>query len=330
MSNAPALWLARSRLNVRQLSLLVHLDEKRSVLRAAEAAHLTQPAASKLLATLESGFGAPLFTRHARGVEPTIYGEILIRHARSALAELRQAHEEMSASRSGVTGDASIGTALTSATTMVPAAVAALMRKFPRIRVNIELDFSEALVERLQERKFDMVIARVHNSQRLDDIEFEPLGEEPHGIVARSGHPLAKKRGLALADLAGQTWVLPPSGNVLRDRISGLFLQQRLEPPHQVVETSALPIITSLLRMSDMVAPLAIEVVRPYLESRVLTALRLDLDLRLGVAGILTLRGHRMSPAASAMLTELRAAAAVQYAGRTVAPKASPKRPNAN
>ncbi|HVR92563.1 MAG TPA: LysR substrate-binding domain-containing protein [Casimicrobiaceae bacterium] len=321
MATASSDWLTRSRLNARQLSLLVQLDEKRSVLHAAEAAYLTQPAASKFLTGLEDALGVPLFTRHARGVEPTLYGEILVRHARGALAELRQAHEELAAARSGLTGEVSIGTTVTSATNLVPTAVTAVKKAFPRIRVNIDLDFSEALVRRLLDREFDIVIARLHHSPGAEELDFETLAEDPHGIAARVDHPLARKRGLALRDLVEQTWVMPPAGNVMRDRLTQLFLQKRLDLPHQVVETAALPIITSLLRMSEMVAPLPTDVVRPYCESGVLTMLPLSLDLRLGAAGIITRREHRFSPAAKVMLTALRKAAAAQYSGKIVRPK---------
>ena len=321
MTTAPSDWLARSRLNARQLSLLVHLDEKRSVLHAADAAYLTQPAASKFLKGLEDALGVALFTRHARGVEPTPYGEILVRHARGALAELRQAHEELAAARSGLAGEVSIGTAITSATNLVPIAVTAVKKQFPRIRVNIDLGFSEALVRRLLEREFDIVIARLHRPPRVEGLDFETLAEDPHGIVARAGHPLARKRGLTLRDLVDQTWVLPPPGNVMRDRLTQLFLANRLDLPHQVVETAELPIITSLLRMSEMVAPLPTEVVRPYRESGILTMLPLSLDLRLGAAGIITRREHRFSPAANVMLTALRKAAAEQYSRKNVKAK---------
>src|SRR5689334_7258337 len=104
-------WLARSRLSAKQLALLVQLDEKRSVLHAAEASHLTQPAASKALGQLEEALGVPLFDRHARGVVPTPYGEILVRHARSVLAELKQTHDELEAARFGLSGEVKIGTA---------------------------------------------------------------------------------------------------------------------------------------------------------------------------------------------------------------------------
>src|SRR2546422_8302370 len=159
MATASSDWLTRSRLSARQLSLLVHLHEKRSVLHAADAAYLTQPAASKFLTGLEDALGVPLFTRHARGVEPTLYGEILVRHARGALAELRQAHEELAAARSGLIGEVSIGTTVTSATNLVPIAVTAVKKQFPRIRVNIDLGFSEALVRRLFGREIDYRIS---------------------------------------------------------------------------------------------------------------------------------------------------------------------------
>jgi DNA-binding transcriptional LysR family regulator len=66
-----------------------------------------------------------------------------------------------------------------------------------------------------------------------------------------------------------------------------------------------------------MVAPLAIEVVRPYCETGVLRLLPIRLDLRLGAAGIITRRGRDLSPGAAAMLKELREAAARLYPGKS-------------
>ena len=302
-----------SRLKTRQLILLIHLDDRRSILRAAEAANMTQPAASKLLAELEDTLGVALFVRHARGVEPTWYGEVLLRRARNALMELRQAQDEIADLKSGLTGHASIGTVLTSATSLVPMAVAELKAGNPRLLVNIEMDFSEVLVRQLLGGKFDMVVARIYQPERLAELNFEAFGEEPHAMYARANHPLVRKRGLRLAELVGQTWVLPPRGNVLRDRLAVLFLEQRLELPKQVVEASSLPLIISLLQMSEMVSALPSGVVRPYCESGVLKQMPIKLDLRLGEAGIVTRRDQELSPGALAMLAVLRAVAARLY-----------------
>ena len=318
MLKTPIDWLARSRLTARQLALIVQLDAKGSVLHAAEAAHMTQPAASRLLQTIEDALGVALFERHPRGVVTTPYGEVLVRHARAALVEFKQAHEEVEALASGIAGEVRIGTAVTSATDLVPMAVAQLAARHPRVRVAIELGFSEALVGQVLERDLDIAIARLHPSRELTAVDFTALGEEPHGLIARTRHPLARRKSLELADLVGYTWILPPRGNVLRDHLSMLFLQKGIEFPHQVVETSALPVISSLLRISDMVAPLALEVVRPYFETRLLTRLPLRLDLRLGAAGIVTRRGHELSPGAQAMMTELRAVASRLYPRKVV------------
>ena len=271
---------------------------------------MTQPAASKLLRELEQTLGVELFVRHTRGVAPTWYGEILVRHARSVLAELKHAFDEVSALKSGLSGQAAIGTVITSATDLVPQAVAILKQRFPQVLISIEMDFSEALLHRLQEGELDMVIARIHNPLDLTELHFEPLEEAPHAMVARAGHPLARKRGLRWDALVPQTWVIPPPGNVMRDRLTLLLLEQGLEMPRQIVETSSLPVITSLLEISDMIAPLPEEVVRPYCTSGILTQLPIRLDLRLGPAGIITRRDHKLSPGARATLSVLREEAA--------------------
>jgi DNA-binding transcriptional LysR family regulator len=302
-----------TRLKTRQLTLLLHLDERRSILRAAEAANMTQPAASKLLAELEDAVGAPLFVRHARGVEPTWFGDVLVRHARNAMMELHQAQEEIADLKSGLTGHASIGTVVTSATSLVPMAVAELKVRSPQLLVNIEMDFSEVLVRQLLDGKFDIVIARIYRPDRLAELNFEPFGEEPHAMYARASHPLVRERGLGLKDLVGQTWVLPPPGNVLRERLNLLFLGDRVDLPKRVVETSSLPVIISLLQMSEMVSALPSEVVRPNCEAGALKELPIRLDLRLGEAGIITRRDKELSPGALAMLETLRVVAARLY-----------------
>src|SRR5436305_2022769 len=91
--------LIRSRLKMRQIALLAHLDEERCVIRAAQAIGMTQPAASKLLREIEDALQVRLFDRHARGIVPTSCGEILVRHARSILSEIHVAQQEIATLR---------------------------------------------------------------------------------------------------------------------------------------------------------------------------------------------------------------------------------------
>src|SRR5436190_22371588 len=152
-------WLRRGRIKTRQIVLLVHLDEHRSVLRAAEAANMTQPAASKMLTGLESALGVALFERHPRGVVPTWYGEILVRHARAVLADMSHAQEEIIALQSGLSGQAAIGAVVNPATNLVPLAIGLLKQNHPQIMVRAEVDTSDVLIRTLDEAKLDIAVA---------------------------------------------------------------------------------------------------------------------------------------------------------------------------
>jgi DNA-binding transcriptional LysR family regulator len=305
--------LIRSRLKTRQLALLVHLDEERCVVRAAEAAGMTQPAASKLLREIETGLDVKLFERHARGVAPTWYGEILVRHARLALSEISLAHEEIAALKAGLSGKAAIGTVVNPGTNLVPMAVARVKQQHPNILISVDIDFSKPLVERLLQGHLDMLVARVLDSRGAESLSFEPLADERLAVIARRHHPLAGKPDLQLEDLVPQPWILPAAGSLVRDKLVSVFLQRGLALPNNIVETSSLPVITSLLRTTNMIAPLPEECVQPYCESGELTVLVDDLGLKLGLFGIIVRRRHTLSPGAQIMLRALRETAAVLY-----------------
>lgn len=314
--------MTRGRLKTRHIVLLVHLDEQRSVLQAAKAAHMTQPGASKLLAELEESLGVQLFRRHARGVEPTWYGEIMMRHARSALAEMDRAQDEIAALRSGLTGQVAIGAVVNPGMNVVPIAVASLKEHHPRVLVRIEIDNSEMLVRRLLSGELDIVVARLPGSHGVGELSFEGLAEEKHRVIARAGHPLAGKRRLDLGDLVDQPWILPPSGSVLRDRLDSTFVHRGLGPPRNVVETATLTVITSLLQRTDMLSALQEETIEPYCRAGLLTILPVTLAIRMEPFGIITRRDHQISPCAEALLKALREAAALMYAKPAATPAA--------
>jgi DNA-binding transcriptional LysR family regulator len=298
---------------MRQLALLTHLDEERCVLRAAEAAGMTQPAASKLLREFEDALQVKLFERHARGIAPTWYGEILVRHARSILSEIMLAQEEIATLKSGLSGQASVGTVTNPGTNLVPFAVSLLKQKHPGLLVSIELDYSRPLVEKLLQGQLDMIVARILDSRGAEELEFEPLADERHAVIVGAHHPLAGRRDLQLEELVDQPWILPPAGSVLRERLVNVFLQRGLAVPVNVIQTQSLPVITSLLRTSNTVVALPVEAVQPLCQSGVLAILIKDIGVEIGSFGIVTRRGYQLSPGARALLSALRETATKLY-----------------
>src|SRR3569833_547204 len=175
-------FLIRSRLKMRQIALLAHLDDERCVMRAAEAIGMTQPAASKLLREIEEALQVQLFERRARGIVPTSSGEILVRHARSILSEINLAQQELATLKSGLSGQTSLRTVTTPAASLVPAAIAGLKRQHPCLLVTVEVDHSRLLLEKLLQGELDMLVARLPDAAGAAILHFEPLGDERHAV----------------------------------------------------------------------------------------------------------------------------------------------------
>ena len=304
----------RLHLNTRQLSLLVHLDEDPRLSRAASAAGLTQSAASKLLRQVETALDVKLFERHARGVIPTRYGEILLRHARLALSELGLAHEGILALKSGLSGKAAVGTVTHPGTSLIPMAVARMKQRHAGIVINVDVDSSRQLVQRLLQGSLDIVLGQELDPQGADEVVYEPLaGDEPHAIIASAQHPLAGRKDLQLEDLVEQPWILPPAGSLLRDKVAAKLVERGMPLPTNIVETTSLPLITALLQQSDMVAALPEEAVQSSCDAGQLTVLLGDLPLGVGAFGLITRRNHKLSQAAQLMLSTLRELAPQVY-----------------
>lgn len=296
----------RTYLKTRHMVLLVELGRHGSIMQAAQAAKMTQPAASKLLAELEHVLGVPLFERLPRGVEPTGYGKVLIRRAGASLAEMDAAWQEVMELHAGLRGRVAVGAILTPSTTLVPAAVALLKTRHARVSVSIEVEASKRLVELLRGGELDIAIGRIADAAAAAELHFEPVTDEPHRLFVRAGHPLLERTDIKLRELGEYGWILPPEGSILRDRIASVFLSQGLDQPAETVTAAALPVITSLLNSSDMVAPMSVELVQPWIDSGLLTTLPFDLQLRMDIYGIITRRQHQLTPAAEAMLAALR------------------------
>ncbi|MEV4778213.1 LysR substrate-binding domain-containing protein [Burkholderia sp. LMU1-1-1.1] len=296
----------RSHLKMRHLILLVELGRHASIVTAAKAARLTQPAASRLISDLEHVLGVQLFERTARGVVPTWSGKMLIRRAGVALAEMDAAHLEISQLLGGLGGKVEIGSVLTPAADVLARAIKLFKSRLVNVNVVVDFSTSKSMVERLLDGQLDIVLGRILDTACVPLLNFEPIADEVHHLIVRPGHPLAGRTDLRLAELAQQSWIVPPTGSILRDRLTALFLSEGLNPPTETVETLAISLIVSLLGTTDMVVALPLELVQAYLDSGQLARLPFELGLSMDVYGIITRKGHVLSPGAEALLLALR------------------------
>jgi len=306
-------WFIRARLKTRQLLLLLALAEEGNIHRAAQVLNMSQPAASKLLKDLEDVLEVSLFERLPRGMRPTWYGETMIRHARVALASLNQAHDELQAAKTGQFGQVSIGAITAPALMLLPDAVQKVKADHPDLRVSLQIETSDVLIEKLNQNKLDILVGRLFAQHDKSDLRYEALTDEPISAVARVGHPLLSAGKLTLPDMAGAAWIVPPAGSVLRHRFELMFQEVGLRAPVNVIETGALLFTTKMLQKSDMLSVLATDVARYYQAHGLMAILPIDLPCQMEGFGIITRRDRLLSPAGEVMLRAIRATAQTLY-----------------
>jgi DNA-binding transcriptional LysR family regulator len=309
-------WFIRARLKTRQLLLLVAMEEEGNIHGAAEILNMTQPAASKLLKDLEDMLEVRLFDRLPRGVRPTWYGETMIRHARMALASLSQAHDEIDALKAGRFGSVSIGAITAPAITLLPDTVTQVKAAHPSLRVNVQVETSDVLIERLNQGKLDMVVGRLFARHDKSDLRYEPLVEEPVAAVVRPGHPLIERPTLKLRELQGHGWIVPPGGSVLRHRFELMFQEEGLPGPTDLIETTALLFMTKMLEQSDLIGIVASDVALYYQGHGLVSILPVELPCKMDAFGLITRTDRLLAPAAKVMLRALRATAAEVYGAK--------------
>ncbi|HEX8603007.1 MAG TPA: LysR family transcriptional regulator [Pseudoduganella sp.] len=306
-------WFLRARLKTRQLLLLIALDEQRNIHRAAETLHMTQPAASKQIKDLEEMLDVKLFERLPRGMEPTLFGETMIRHARMALTSLSLAHDDVLALKSGLVGQVEVGVIMTPAMSLLPKAIAKVKLQAPLLRIGVHLEPSNTLLNMLERGTLDFMIGRILEHDTNSRFTYEELTEEPACAVARIGHPLASATDLTLKDIASHPWILPPQGSILRHRVDMMFRRASLEPPANTVDTTALLLITALLQQTDTLHVMPVDVARYYQSLNVLTILPIELPVKMDAFGIIRQQDHLLSPGATLLLTAVRNAAKEVY-----------------
>jgi len=159
MTRTPPDWFIRSRLKLRQLRLIVVLDEARNLRRSAELLGTSQPAASKLLREIEAMLGVALFERRPRGMVPTAYGEIMVRYAHVVLDGLGRAHEELDAVRAGATGKVVVGSIPSVVADVMAQALAALHLGRSGLLVSVRVETSDVVLALLRNREVDVAVA---------------------------------------------------------------------------------------------------------------------------------------------------------------------------
>lgn len=307
MTRIPVANVIHSRLRLRQLRLMLALQELGSLRRAADHIGMTQPAATKMLHEAEDLLGVELFERLPRGMRPTPFGETVIYYARMVFAELSGMREELVALESGNLGRVAVGAIPALASGLLTRTIAHLKNSHPRLSMSIQVDTSDVLVQALLQDQLDIVLGRVPSGARAEELIFDSLGEEALCVIAGAQHPLAQAKKLNWAQLQNMTWVLQQHPSPMRSIINQVFHNARVDIPSSIVETTSIMTLLSLVQQTDMLGVTPLSVVEDYPGRDLLAVLPIDFEARLPPYGLITRRHRIQSSAMQAFINSVKA-----------------------
>ncbi|MBW0445397.1 LysR family transcriptional regulator [bacterium M00.F.Ca.ET.228.01.1.1] len=315
------------KLRMKQLQLLIALDDQKSLHKAAGLMSMTQSAASKALQELESMFEAPLFERSKSGMIPNQLGHCVIRHARLVATDLTALCQDVAEIRSGRGGRLAIGAIMGAIAQCVIPAVNRLHAGYPKLSIEVVEDTSARMLAQLDDGRLDLVIGRAAVAADPSKYQYRPLADEPLSVVVGYAHPPWPKKELTLADLADHRWVMYPSHMPLHALLEREMDLAGLAMPDNRISTASTFVTVALLQSSaDFVSLLPTAIAEMFIRQKMLRAVPVKLKSPSQTFGVVTRKGGVLSPPAERFVELLRQHAAMQEEARPDKPKPAPKR----
>ena len=218
-------------LDPRRLLTFREVARQGSFSRAAAALALSQPAVSQQVSALERELGATLLVRGRSGTVATPAGELLLAHADALAERLDLADTQMDELAAAERATLRIGSFPSALATIVPAAVAGLRARDPRLEVAIEEGTVEDLEAAVASGGLHVAVSWQDAKARRrvrDGLARTDLAEEQMVAVLAHTHRLAGRRSVALRDLAEETWMAPESEGLLVDACRAAGFEPRV------------------------------------------------------------------------------------------------------
>lgn len=218
------------RMDLRSVECFVRVAETLHFARAATELHLSQPALSQRIRTLEREVGVPLLERNRRGVRLTLAGEAFLDPAFTALRHGSHAVDVARRAASGLQGRLRLGFTVIASYTWLPRAVQEFRASLPDVTVDLTEINSPAVEGALHHGDLDIGV--LHPPLERAGLQYYSLPDEPLVLAMPDGHRLAAQPQVSFGDLAGEPMLVAPRtvGPVLFDKLIGCFRAAGVQP----------------------------------------------------------------------------------------------------
>lgn len=192
-------------LDIHALQVFCEAASSGSFTAAGRKLHMTQPAVSMQIKTLEDHLQVKLFERNGRSMQLTKAGQALIPRAREIIDLTLRTEEFIRSANDEVLGDLVVGCSLPSANEVLIQLVARFHQLYPLVRVRIPTVSKGELVEKIVSGQYDFGIMNVVD--RCEPVDCLPLFHDEIVLIAPIGHPFQRQPSVQPRDLLGQRFV---------------------------------------------------------------------------------------------------------------------------
>jgi DNA-binding transcriptional LysR family regulator len=291
------------RLRLRDLHAFCAVVEQGSMAKAAVELGISQPAVSDVVANLEHGLGVRLFDRGPQGVEPTIFGQALVKCSLAAFDELKQGVRDIEFLSDPTTGELRLGCVETISTTLLPQIILRFSKQYPRVVVHVD-DWTAPAVELpqlgLRDRKYDLVMVRLVRpyleNHLPDDLKVDCVFNDQLVIATGSHNRWARRRKIDLAELVDEPWIFARPGTWNYNAVVEAFKERGLDVPKASLVSVSVGLRTRLLANGPFIAALPNSILQLNRERYALKALPVGLPDRPWPVVIMTLKHRTLSP----------------------------------
>jgi DNA-binding transcriptional LysR family regulator len=267
---------------------------------------VSHPVVSKTISDLEHTLGVRLFDRAAHGVEPTAYGQALLKCGLAVFDEMRQGIKQLEFLDDPTSGELRLGCPDIITAGLLPAIIERFSRDYPKVRFHVvHANTAVMQFQELRNRNVELLFGRTPLPVSDEDLALETLFDEPFVVVAGEHRKWVRRRSIELRDLLQESWVLPPYDSVPGVLILEIFRAAKLQPPVPSMATLSVQLTTNLIATSSYIGILPRSVAH-YTGRVGLKILPVRLANQRLAVGIITVKNRSLSPLASLFLDRAR------------------------
>lgn len=213
-------------MNLADLEAFVSVLDHGSIVGASAALHLTQSAVTRRIQNLEDALGAPLLDRQTRPLQPTRAGSETYAFAKPVLSSVRDLKTAVMLEGEPA-GDLRFGMSRGLGDLTLVAPIRCLRAQFPKVRLQVFVQWSETLLEGLASGSLDAAVINLPEERTPpSSLVSSLITAEPVAIVAGKSTKLSQPS--SLEELSSFSWVLNPQTCGIRQVLTTAFRQRGL------------------------------------------------------------------------------------------------------